>query len=155
MVFSRLYRTGTKYIFFWTVIWIMIYVIRWHFLCCSALLYRDKIHALLDYDMNDDLYFSDISNAVRLYFFVYNITMSFLTYSVTPGDLLFRSVSAAATAAAITAATVSAAAATAVLLTLFNFPGKPPKLLSSNHTWLTCGCGKILAPILGTLCQGH
>ena len=25
----------------------------------------------------------------------------------------------------------------------FNFPGKPLKLISSNHTWLTYGCGKI------------
>ena len=35
--------------------------------------------------------------------------------------------------------TVSTAA---VLPTLFNFPGKPLKLISSNHTWLTYGCGK-------------
>ena len=42
--------------------------------------------------------------------------------------------------------TVSAAAivsAAAVLPTLFNFLGKPLKLVSSNHTWLTYGCGKI------------
>ena len=36
---------------------------------------------------------------------------------------------------------VSASAA-AVLPTLFNFLGKPLKLISSNHTWLTYGCGK-------------
>ena len=33
--------------------------------------------------------------------------------------------------------------AAAVLPTLFNFPGKPLKLISSNYTWLTYGCGKI------------
>ena len=33
-------------------------------------------------------------------------------------------------------------AAAAVVPTLFNFPGKPLKLISSNHTWLTYGCGK-------------
>ena len=38
-------------------------------------------------------------------------------------------------------AAVSAAAA--VLPTLFNFLGKPLKLISSKHTWLTYGCGKI------------
>ena len=38
---------------------------------------------------------------------------------------------------------ISAASAAAVLPTLFNFPGKPLKLISSNHTWLTYGCGKI------------
>ena len=37
------------------------------------------------------------------------------------------------------AATVSAAV---VLPTLFNFLGKPLKLISSNHTWLTYGYGK-------------
>ena len=26
----------------------------------------------------------------------------------------------------------------------FNFPGKPLKLISSNHTWLTYGCGNIV-----------
>ena len=39
-------------------------------------------------------------------------------------------------------AAVSAAAA-AVLPRLLNFPGKPLKLISSNHTWLIYGCGKI------------
>ena len=38
---------------------------------------------------------------------------------------------------------VSAVSATAVLPTLFNFPGKPLKLISSNHTWLPYGRGKI------------
>ena len=39
---------------------------------------------------------------------------------------------------------VSAAiSAAAVLPTLFNFLGKPLKLISSNHTWLTYWCGKI------------
>ena len=33
-------------------------------------------------------------------------------------------------------------AAAAVLPTLFNFPGKPLQLISSNHTWFTYGCGK-------------
>ena len=59
---------------------------------------------------------------------------------VTPGNrgtYWFWSVSTAVSAAA----TVSAAAA--VLSTLFNFPGKPLKLISSNHTQLTYGCGKI------------
>ena len=37
------------------------------------------------------------------------------------------------------AAAVSSAA---VLPTLFNFPEKHLKLISSNHTWLTYGCGK-------------
>ena len=39
----------------------------------------------------------------------------------------------------ISAAAVSAA----ILSTLSNFPGKPLKLISSDHTWLTYGCGKI------------
>ena len=43
------------------------------------------------------------------------------------------------TVSAVSAAAVSAAA---VLPTLFNFPGKYLKLISSNHTWLTYGCGK-------------
>ena len=43
-------------------------------------------------------------------------------------------------------------AATAVLPTLFDFPGKSLKLISSNPTWLTYGC---LAPISVTLDQGH
>ena len=30
--------------------------------------------------------------------------------------------------------------------TLFSFPGKPLKLISSNHTWLTYGCGKNVWP---------
>ena len=30
-----------------------------------------------------------------------------------------------------------------ILPTLFNLLGKPLKLISSNHTWLTYGCGKI------------
>ena len=51
---------------------------------------------------------------------------------VTRGTYCFWSVSAAA-----------AAAAAAVLPALFNFPGKPLRLISSNHTWLTYGCGKI------------
>ena len=38
---------------------------------------------------------------------------------------------------------VFAVSAAAVLPTLFNFPGKPLKLISSNHTWLTYGCGKM------------
>ena len=56
-----------------------------------------------------------------------------LLSQVTPGNwgtYCFWSVSA----------TVSAAA---VLPTLFNFLGKPLKLISSNHLWLTYGCGKI------------
>ena len=41
--------------------------------------------------------------------------------------------------AAVSAAAVSATAA--VLTTLFNLPGKPLRLISLNHTWLTYGCG--------------
>ena len=69
----------------------------------------------------------------------------FLSYSipnmpsqVTPGNrgtCCFWSVSAAAAAAATSAAVFTAA----VPPTLFNFPGKPLKLISS--TWLTYGCG--------------
>ena len=39
-------------------------------------------------------------------------------------------------------AAASAVSVAAVLPTLFNFLGKPLKLISSNHTWLTYGCGK-------------
>ena len=41
-----------------------------------------------------------------------------------------------------TAAATATVSATTVLPTLFNFPGKPLQLISSNHTWLTYGCGK-------------
>ena len=50
---------------------------------------------------------------------------------VTRGTYCFWSISAAVSVSA------------AVLPTIFNFPGKPLKLISSNHTWLTYGCGKI------------
>ena len=44
------------------------------------------------------------------------------------------------------------AGAPANLPTFFNFPGKPLKLISSNHTWLTYGC----RTQFGThLVQGH
>ena len=39
-------------------------------------------------------------------------------------------------------------AAAAVLPTLFNFAGKPLKLISSNHTWLTYGCGQIFRHLI-------
>ena len=38
----------------------------------------------------------------------------------------------------------AAVSAAAFLPTLFNFLGKPLKLLSPNHTWFTYGCGKIV-----------
>ena len=57
-----------------------------------------------------------------------NTNTSYLSHPGNRGTYCFWSVS-----------TVPAAAA---LPTLFNFPGKPLKLISSNHTWLTCGCGK-------------
>ena len=52
--------------------------------------------------------------------------------------------------------TAATAAAAAILPTLFNFPGKSLKVISSNHTWLTYGCGKkFMAPISVTLSQGQ
>ena len=47
------------------------------------------------------------------------------------------------------AAAVSTTAA--ILPTLCNFPGKPLKLISSNHTWLTYGWGKNFVTHLGDL----
>ena len=42
------------------------------------------------------------------------------------------------------AAAAAISTAAAILPTLFNFPEKPLKVISSNHTWLTTyGCGKI------------
>ena len=52
------------------------------------------------------------------------------------GTYCFWSVSAAVSATAVSAAVA------VVLPTLFNFPGEPLKLISSNHTRLTYGCGK-------------
>ena len=46
----------------------------------------------------------------------------------------------------VSAAGAAAVYAAAVLPTLFNFPGKPVKLISSNHTGLTYRCGKIFLP---------
>ena len=46
-------------------------------------------------------------------------------------------------AAVYTVPALSAISTAAVLPTLFNFLGKPLMLISSNHTWLTYGCGKI------------
>ena len=57
--------------------------------------------------------------------------------------ILIVLVSVPAISAAVSAATA--------LPTLFNFPGKPLKLISWNHTWLTHGCGKIFGTHLGDL----
>ena len=60
------------------------------------------------------------------------VKIIFIKSARVTGDLLFL-VHFAAAAAISTAA--------AILPTLFNFPEKPLKLISSNHTWLTYGCG--------------
>ena len=82
--------------------------------------------------------FSDLVRLIlKILRYIHNNSHWWQLTQVTPGNLgiyCFRSVSAAAATAVSTTA--------AVLQALFNFPGKPLKLISSNHTCMTYGCGK-------------